>query len=229
MKFIIEKQEAEKQAEIEMAKIRIENQENLLKSISWELHDNIGQLLSVSKMQLSMLPEQPTDLSKKMVNDTLDVLSRVLEDVRSLSKSLNTDSVGFMGLVKATGFEIDRLNRIKFLNAKFNITGKPYPLKSDDEIVLFRILQELISNVIKHAKASEFDLHFHYSDNGLEITAQDDGIGMDISKEHYGIGLKNIVSRIKFLNGSIDFHNKNEGGVLTSIKYTIKDPDVMNA
>jgi len=120
MKFIIEKQEAEKQAEIEMAKIRIENQENLLKSISWELHDNIGQLLSVSKMQLSMLPEQPTDLSKKMVNDTLDVLSRVLEDVRSLSKSLNTDSVGFMGLVKATGFEIDRLNRIKFLNAKFN-------------------------------------------------------------------------------------------------------------
>lgn len=206
---------------MEFARIRIENQEHLLKNISWELHDNIGQLLSVSKMQLSMLPEQQTDFSKKIVVDTLQVLSKVLDDVRSLSKSLNTESVGFMGIVKATGFEIDRLNRIKFIKASFDITGNVVKLKNDDEIVLFRIIQELISNVIKHAKASDFKLSFDYMPDMLKITAIDNGIGMNIEKENYGLGLKNIVSRIKLMKGKIFFENKASGGTLTLIEYPL--------
>jgi two-component system, NarL family, sensor kinase len=218
IKFIMEKQEAQRQAEFEFAKIRIENQEHLLKNISWELHDNIGQLLSVSKMQLSMLPERGNDSEKKIVNDTIDIISRVLEDIRSLSKSLNTESIGFMGMIKATRFEIERLNRLKFINAKFKIKGEPVKLKNDDEIVIFRIIQELMSNVIKHARASDFEIVFSFGKDVLEITATDNGVGMKTKTENYGLGLKNIVSRINLLGGSINFENRKEGGLRTKIK-----------
>lgn len=220
--YLLEKKEIQRQAEIEYVRVRIETQEYLLKNISWELHDNIGQLLSVSKMQLSMLPEQQSESSKKIVNDTMEVLSKALEDVRSLTKSLNSESVGFMGLIKATGFEIDRLNRIKFINAKLNIVGIPTQLKSEDEIVLFRVIQELISNVIKHAKASEFLLSLNYSDTSLEIISQDNGVGIKTDTPNYGLGLKNIVSRIKLLNGNIEFKNNETGGLITKIVYPIQ-------
>ncbi len=221
IKYILEKQEAQRQAEFEFAKIRIENQEYLLKNISWELHDNIGQLLSVSKMQLSMLPPPKNEPEKKIITDTIELISRILEDVRSLSKSLNTESIGFMGLIKAIRFEIDRLNRLKFINARFTLIGTPVEIKNEDEIILFRIVQELMSNVIKHAKASEFELIFNYNDDELNITSKDDGVGMKMKMINYGLGLKNIVSRIKLLNGSIDFKNQNEGGLITKIKYPI--------
>jgi signal transduction histidine kinase len=218
LKFIIEKQEAQRQVEFEFAKIRIENQEHLLKNISWELHDNIGQLLSVSKMQLSMLPDRKNESDKKIVNDTIDIISRVLEDIRSLSKSLNTESIGFMGLTKATGFEIERLNRLKFINAKFEIRGDIVKLENDDEIVIFRIIQELMSNVIKHAKASDFEIVFYFEKDVLKITATDNGVGMKTKTENYGLGLKNIVSRINLLGGSINFENRKEGGLRTNIE-----------
>lgn len=221
IKFILEKQETQRQAEFEFAKIRIENQEHLLKNISWELHDNIGQLLSVSKMQLSMLPQPDTETDKKILNDTMELISKVLDDIRSLSRSLNTESIGFMGLLTATKFEIDRLNRLKFINARFNITGTPVKLHNSDEIILFRIIQELMSNVIKHAKASNFDLVFSFGNDELIITASDNGVGMKTKTENYGLGLKNIVSRIKLLNGSINFENKEKRGLLTTIKYPL--------
>ncbi len=219
--FLLEKQEAQRQAESEIAKIRIENHEHLLKNISWELHDNIGQLLSVSKMQLSMLPTPEKEFERKIISDTIDLLSRVLEDIRSLSKSLNTDTIGFMGLIKAVRFEIDRLNRLKFINATFSLLGTPVDIKNGDEIILFRIIQELMSNVIKHAKAKDFELIFEYKDDELNIAAKDNGVGMSTKTVNYGLGLKNIVSRIRLLNGNINFENLKEGGLITKIKYPL--------
>lgn len=221
VKFIIEKQEALRKAELENARIRIETQEMLLRNISWELHDNVGQLLSVSKMQLSMLSEPDSESEKKILNDTMQLLTQVLDDIRSLSRTLNTDHIGFMGLIKSVEFEIDRLNRLKYINAKLRVKGNPAEIKNDDQIVLFRIIQEWISNVIKHAKATHFDLEFIFDHDFLTITADDNGIGMDLKPENYGLGMKNIISRMKLLNGDIKIENKKEGGLRSIVKYPL--------
>jgi signal transduction histidine kinase len=221
VKFILEKQEALRKAEMENARVRIETQEMLLRNISWELHDNVGQLLSVSKMQLSMLPEPDSESERKILNDTMQLLTQVLDDIRSLSRTLNTDHIGFMGLVKATQFEIERLNRLNYIKAEFSLKGIPAPIKNDDEIVLFRIIQEWISNVIKHAKATHFKLEFIFDHDTLTITADDNGSGMDMKPENYGLGMKNIISRMKLLNGEFKMENKKEGGLRSILKYPL--------
>lgn len=221
VKFILEKQEALRKAELENARVRIETQEMLLRNISWELHDNVGQLLSVSKMQLSMLPEPDSESEKKILNDTLELLTQVLDDIRSLSRTLNTDHIGFMGLVRSVEFEIDRLNRLKYIKANFSLKGMPQEINNDDEIVLFRIIQEWISNVIKHAKATHFNLEFIFDHDFLTIIADDNGTGMDLKPEKYGLGMKNIISRLKLLNGDIKMENKKEGGLRSIVKYPL--------
>jgi hypothetical protein len=156
-----------------------------------------------------------------ILKETKELIGKVIEDIRSLSRSLNNESVEFMGLVKATGFEIDRLNRLEYIKARLGITGVPAKLNNNDEVILFRIIQELISNVIRHSKATEFNLDFDFEKDMLKITADDNGLGMHKEKHNYGIGLKNIISRIKLLDAKIDFVNKNTGGLKTTIEYSI--------
>ncbi|MBK9257139.1 MAG: histidine kinase [Saprospiraceae bacterium] len=224
IRYILEKQEAERSAERELEKARIENQEHLLQNLSWELHDNIGQLISVSKMQLSMMKEPPLPADRKILGDTIEILGKTLDDVRSLSRSLNTESIMSMGLLKATSFETDRLNRLKFVKAQLNIDGTPIRLPEDHEIILFRIIQELISNVIKHAKATDFVLTFRYDKDRLQITCVDNGIGMSSGTSGYGLGLKNIMSRSSMLHAVTTVENPEGGGLRTTISYPIVHP-----
>ncbi|MBK7807163.1 MAG: hypothetical protein IPJ51_12780 [Saprospiraceae bacterium] len=221
IKYIIEKQESLRKAERELERARIENQEHLLKSLSWELHDNIGQLLSVSKMQLSMMSVPAVKDDQKMLDDTITILGQVLDDVRSLSKSLNTESIVFMGLLKAASFEIERLNRLKFIDARYTVRGDVETLHHEHEIILFRIIQEIISNVIKHARATTFSLTFTFTKHQLMIICEDNGIGMNTDTSGYGLGLKNIVSRASMIQATAFFENKAEGGLKTSICYPI--------
>jgi len=221
IKYIIEKQEGLRQAERELERARIENQEHLLKSLSWELHDNIGQLLSVSKMQLSMLSVPALKEDQKMLDDTITILGQVLDDVRNLSKSLNTESIVFMGLLKAVAFEIERLNRLKFIEARFMINGDVPTLHEEHEVILFRIIQEIISNVIKHAKATTFSITFTFTKDHLMIGCEDNGTGMNTDTSGYGLGLKNIVSRASMIKASAFFENRSAGGLKTSISYPL--------
>ncbi len=219
IRYILEKQESARNAERELEKARIENQEHLLKSLSWELHDNIGQLLSVSKMQLAMMSEPATPSDRKMLGDTIGLLGQVLDDVRSLSRSLNTESIIFMGLLRASSFEIDRLNRLNFIKAAFSVEGTAINLPQDHEIILFRMIQEIISNVIKHARATEFNLTFRFDTHQLVIISEDNGIGMLTAPSGFGLGLKNIVSRAGLLQAEASFVNKAGGGLQTTIAY----------
>ncbi len=221
IKYILEKQEASRTTERELEKARIENQEHLLKNLSWELHDNIGQLLSVSKMQLSMMSEPSLPADRKILGDTIDVLGKLLDDVRSLSRSLNTESIMFMGLVKASSFEVDRLNRLNFIKAKLILKGNPVTLPEDHEIILFRIIQEIISNVIKHAKASDFILSFCYGSDVLQIIAEDNGKGMTTDTAGYGLGMKNILSRATLLRGNVKIENPDTVGLRITISYPL--------
>ena len=109
LKFILDRQEAERKYLEELSKSQLETQEQTLKNIGWELHDNIGQLLSVANMQLNVLSTKIDDKHKASFNDTKEVINTSLKEVRALSKSLNTDVIQNIGLEKAIVNEINRL------------------------------------------------------------------------------------------------------------------------
>src|SRR5690606_14410420 len=145
----------QQQFEEEISNTQVEIQEQTLKNIGQELHDNIGQLLSVANMQLSILNTQVPEDIKESFTETKNVIRDSLGEVRALSKSLNSEVIANRGFQLSVQNEIERLNKLKLLNAQLIIEGNPENFKnSKDSIILFRILQEFLSNTIKYAKAS---------------------------------------------------------------------------
>lgn len=212
--YILKQRETQQRFEKEISKSRLEIQEQALQNISWEIHDNVGQLLSVAKMQLNMVQYALPEEQKKSVAETGNIISKSLEELRGLSKSLNPETIKNKGLLESTQFEIERFNRLNVIEATFNIDGEPFNLTNEKEIILFRILQEFCNNTLKYAKAKNLVINFNYLNDKLEITALDNGIGFDvhdITKEK-GIGLINIKSRAELIGAKLTLTSEENKG-----------------
>ncbi len=201
----------------ELAQSRNEIREKALENISWEIHDNVGQLLSVAKLQLNRIELKVLDENKEPINEVAGLVSKSLQDLRALSKSLNPVSIKKIGLLKALQLELDRYNRLNFIKANLKVINEPFRLKKDTETILFRILQEFIHNTIKHAKASELDVLMIFNHNEIEIVINDNGIGFDTKDQKHlnGIGLLNMKGRAELIKA--DFNISSEIGKGTSL------------
>lgn len=210
-KLLLKQRETEQYFSNEIAKAKIEIREETFRNISWELHDNIGQLLTLAKIQL-----QNTSNKK----DVIVTLDKALKELRTLSKSINLDALKNMTLKEAVSIELERLNRLNFLEANLNIFGNEYHIKQDIEIVFFRILQEFFSNTIKHAKASKLNVNFYFNEKSLYILAEDNGVGFDKDeKDNFGIGLININKRAELINGSAIIISEPNKGTKLHLSY----------
>ena len=211
-----DQKDAQKQFEKEIAETQIEIREQTLRNISWELHDNIGQLLTLAKIQLQSATEEN-------IKEVRETISKGLEEVRALSKLINPDFVKNIKLSEAVQLEIDRFNRLNFIKSNLTIQGDTKKLNPKPEIILFRILQEFFSNTIKHSKATTLDVTLNYSDTQLEITAKDNGVGYDTSIDtNNGIGLNNIQNRAKLINAKIETTSELEKGTTLKIIHTFE-------
>ena len=222
MKFLLEKRADEIRFEEEIIKSQMETQEQTLQNISWELHDNVGQLLSVAKMQLNMLQPEVANGQKSILDETGDIISKSLQEIRTLSKLLNPETVKNMGLQEAIELELHRFNRLNFLEADLEIKGDSISIDQKDEIILFRILQEFLSNSVKHAKAKSLKVLLDYQPEVLIITAKDSGVGFDEKKILKGSGLINMQSRAKLISADFDLKSKKNHGVTLTLTYPLK-------
>ena len=176
-KMLQDKFEAEQRFIAELTKARLEIQEATLKNVSWELHDNIGQLLSVASIQLKILAKKTGEEISSEVTELKELIGNSLSEVRSLSRSLNNEVIDHSGLETSVTNEIDRFNRMEILNASLSITGEPTALKPEDVVIIFRILQEFFSNVIKYAEATTLRVSFIYKEEELQIEVIENGKG----------------------------------------------------
>lgn len=222
-KFLIERLEAKQKFEKEIEKSKLEIQEQTFKNIAWELHDNIGQLLSVVNIQLNMLMHNMPDSYHEQIGDTKDVVKEVVHEIRTLSKTLNNDVILKNGLIISLSLELERFNKLSFLEAKFKVDGEEQSVKSSDEIIIFRILQEFLSNVIKHAKAKKLFVHLIYKENTLEILAKDDGVGFDSSQKTDSSGMETMRSRAELLNADFSITSNIGDGTTLVLKYPYKN------
>lgn len=204
--YLIQQRETQKRFEEEINKSKMEIQEQALQNISWEIHDNVGQLLSVAKMQLNMIQYSLPEENQASIQETSEIVGKSLQELRGLAKSLNPETIKNKGLIESVSQEIERYNRLNFIDASIEISEDYYDLSNEKEIILFRILQEFCNNTLKYSKAKNLTINLDFKENRLEISAEDNGIGFDIndSEKHTGIGLLNMKSRGVLIGAEID-------------------------
>ena len=221
-KLLLERIQREREFEEELVKTQTEIQEQTLKNVGQELHDNVGQLLSVANMQLSLVSSLAQDSIKSKVDDTKAVISDAIKEVRGLSKVLNNEVILNLGFQESLNTEIERLNKMSVIKAELNSSGDKGVCKNNkDAIILFRILQEFISNTVKYSKASQLTITLNYDKDNLEIIAEDNGVGFNIENVKKGSGLINMESRARITNAEFSLISIPNQGTKLSLNYPI--------
>jgi two-component system, NarL family, sensor kinase len=221
--FQTEKKVMQSAFEQELLKSQLEIQEQTLKNISQEIHDNIGQVLSLAKLHLATADAgNPGSMIEKVANSK-ELITKAIQDLRSLSKSLDTDTISAIGLYNAAKNELDSIEKAGFHQTHLVLEGALYKLGPEVELILFRVLQELLNNIIKHAGAKNITVHFNYLPQKLQMKIMDDGTGFDLNNlnnhtsSEFGLGLKNMHNRAKIINAEFLMESKPGAGTTVFI------------
>jgi signal transduction histidine kinase len=181
---------------------RLEMQEQTFNNISSELHDNVGQILSLAKVQLNIIGEQDK-LDREILAEAKESLSKAMTDLRDIAKSLSSERVQSMPLAEITKQELRRLNHSGIITTSFTTTGLIKALSEQKKLIIFRIIQEAFQNILKHAQAKNIDVIFSYEADRLKIDIADNGKGFnkELLTAKDGLGLSNIMNRASLIGG----------------------------
>ncbi|MEO8116645.1 MAG: ATP-binding protein [Bacteroidota bacterium] len=199
-------------------KVQLEIQEQTFKNISQEIHDNIGQVLSLAKLNLNVIPQNE---ATEKIGLTEELLTKAISDLRDLSKSLSAEKIADSGLAIAFAQEMVIIEKAaKNIHTQFYYNEEPVLISREQIIITFRIIQELLHNILKHAKASNIKLELLGSENATTILLEDNGIGFDMTgldETKTGIGLKNIQQRCKLIGAHFTLDSKPGNGTFVKI------------
>jgi signal transduction histidine kinase len=210
--------------ENEILKAQIKVQEQTFQHIANEIHDNIGQKLSFAKLQLNVMQDFYNKHQQEIIQEIADVITESLSDLRNLSRSLSLDFIANNCFIKAVENEIEKLNKSGLYQFKLIVQGDSQFLDVDKELMLFRIVQESLNNVVKHAQAKQILIKLHYTTNNLVVSIEDDGIGFDIKMKSNGSGLSNISKRAQSIGGFATINSSKLTGTTVQINIPIYDP-----
>jgi signal transduction histidine kinase len=222
--YLKEKEDLKNSFDKLLLESKYEIQEQTLKNISQEIHDNIGQVLTLVKVNLiNINPEQPTQVQERLA-DSQQLVSKAIRDLRDLSKSLNTDYVMDMGLVKSIEYELEQMDKIGAYTTELHITGEAYRIEPQRELILFRIYQEVLNNIIKHAAATHVSVQLHYAPALFNLVVQDNGKGFDVqavlNNKDAGLGIRNMYNRAALTGAAFDIAS-NSSGTTIAIRLSV--------
>lgn len=220
LQFRLEKDTLKSNYDQEILKSQLEIQNLTLQQIGEELHDNIGQLLSVAKINLNILEaNQSLENSKEYIVHTNEIIGQTIHDLRALTKSLDGDFVDQFGLLESITFELQRVRKTKQFLTDIQVIGVPYILGYEKEIVLFRIFQEFLNNSIKYSQAKNINIRIEFSKDNCLLLFTDDGKGFDLKKienntllKSSGSGLRNIARRCKLIGAQCELKSWEQQG-----------------
>ena len=220
--YIQEQEHLRVKFERTLLQTQLEIQEQTLKTISQEIHDNIGQVLSLAKLNLNTMEVEKLDELKEKIVDSKKLVSKAIQDLRDLSKSMNTDNIEALGLVRAIEYEIEMIRKTGF-KTELNIEGSIIRLEPQKELILFRIIQEVINNIIKHAEATAIETRIVYADKEIKIEVKDNGKGFDLTplnqkdNTNFGLGIRNMHSRAKLIGADFSMNSVADQGTTVSL------------
>jgi two-component system, NarL family, sensor kinase len=200
---------------------QIEIQEQTLKTISQEIHDNVGQVLSLAKLNLGTFEDFENTYNQTKINDTKQLVSKAINDLRDLSCSMNGDKIADLGLKDAIENELKIISNTGQFATELKINGEYYKLAAQNEMVIFRIAQESLNNAIKHSKAKNITVHIDYAKAYCKIAIVDDGKGFDalqLEATKTGVGLHNMKSRATLIGAHFSIEASINNGTTVFIE-----------
>jgi two-component system, NarL family, sensor kinase len=200
---------------------QIEIQEQTLKTISQEIHDNVGQVLSLAKLNLGTFEDFGNTYNQTKINDTKQLVSKAINDLRDLSCSMNGDKIADLGLKDAIENELKIIANTGQFATELKTTGEYYKLAAQNEMVIFRIVQESLNNAIKHSKAKNITVYIDYAKAYCKIAIVDDGKGFDalqLEATKTGVGLHNMKSRATLIGAHFSIEASINNGTTVFIE-----------
>ncbi len=208
--------EIEQKKKLTHAVMKAEEEER--KRIAEDLHDSIAQKMVVAKLNLEALGNdlELADQKKTIYNNINTLLKESTAEVRNLSHSMMPHALEHYGLTNSVKDFLDKIHK-KNLKINFSAEGDFSVIKENKALLIYRIIQECIQNVLKHSAATRLDISMICANNDADIIIEDNGCGFNADEINYGTGLKNIQSRIEFLNGKSDINSTPGKGTVVAI------------
>jgi signal transduction histidine kinase len=207
----------------------IQTEEKERKRFAKDLHDGLGPLLSSVKMSVSSLAQMKhDDATREIVENTELVINEAIKSLKEISDNLSPHILNNFGLVRALNNFTNKINIARTIQINLVSDLRDERFDSNVEVVLYRVVCELINNTIKHAKAKKIDLSLTKEDEDLNIVYKDDGKGFDVNtiieqSANVGMGFSNIYSRINSIKGEINIESGQKKGTLVTIKVRMND------
>ena len=210
-------QQLEQEKKITAYNSLIEGQEQEQERIAKDLHDSIGGLLSSVKAHFNALREDRKDASNNIFQKTDHLIDEACEEVRRISHNMMPRAIELSGLEEAVADLCEGLQKLGY-ECDYKAIGLNNQLNKKTATMIYRVLQELIHNIRKHARAQSIFIQLIQHPTALDVLVEDDGIGFDFGavQDNGGLGLQSIDYRIKYLSGTLDFDSiPNEGTTVT--------------
>ncbi|MBS1520138.1 MAG: sensor histidine kinase [Bacteroidetes bacterium] len=225
-RHIEEKQLMQLTFESELIRTQMEIREQTMQTIGADLHDNIGQLLSLASQTLGSVNLDDRDKAQQKIDSVLDLTKQSIKELRLLGKLLEGEQLIALGLPEAIRQVINWIEKSEQCIVTYTIEGEhPAQNNPDKDLILFRILQEVFNNIIKHSKANEINIKLGYIQDGIRLQVIDNGTGFDIAnmpENQKGMGLSNIQKRAEIVGGR--FFIQSQPGEGTCIEIFIPYP-----
>jgi two-component system NarL family sensor kinase len=232
IKNMQEKQALQAQFEQASLQSQIEIQNETLQAVGQDLHDNVGQTLTVVRLYLNTLEEENQQSALQgYIEQSNELVDKAIQSLRALSKSLDSFAIKEFGLVDSISHELNRLEQSKKFATTINAQGEPYSLGYNIEIILFRITQETLNNAIKHARATQISVFIQYGGSMFILEIKDNGIGFDQAivnnqqLDKTGSGLRNMQRRAQLIGGECVFDSQLGIGTTIRIQKRISATD----
>jgi signal transduction histidine kinase len=215
-----EKEEMRNHFEKTLLTTEIEIQDQTIDYVAKEIHDNIGQILFLAKLNNNQITSQNAEQQAPVIDE---LLSRAFNDLRSISHSLKNNSFHQIGLTESIEQLLQNIERTGKYSTGF-IAPPSYEIDGiihGNDIILFRIIQEAVNNSLKHAAADMINIAIIKEDKDISIEISDNGIGFDtaiIQQKNQGIGFQNIYSRARLINTAISIESKKGAGTKMILK-----------
>jgi PAS domain S-box-containing protein len=215
----LDKELANRQKDITSAVIRAQESER--SQLGQELHDNVNQVLTTIKLYNEMLLDRignPDDILKKSIHH----LQKCINEIRSISKRLSAPTLGKISLSDSINELIDSINLTRKINIRCGIkeTNKN-PVSQDVHLTVYRIIQEQLNNIIKHAEAKNAVIELMHTPRLVTLMIRDDGKGFDVGMKRTGIGITNIITRAENMNGKVMIESQPGKGCTLKLSFPV--------
>lgn len=219
--------EDRKRLERKLLSVIIQTEEKERERFSKDMHDGLGPLLSAIKLYVNELDSGDMDPGerKAFVKHINELIDEAVVSTRTISNNLMPRVIHEYGISKAIASFCNKINQTNQIKIRYSEEGIPLNLDQNIQLILFRVISELINNTLKHAQASLVDVHLHMDEKHIKLDFSDNGVGFDVSgvlqDKNTGIGLKNIMSRISSIKGRMELFSEKGKGFRIEIEIDI--------